>query len=174
MIHSVRVAQVAAVAASCAFMLAACGRRTSDASNESRTGSVVQAETAKAAEIAGRVSGYLAAIEGADVAAAGDYWAEDARLIAPGVSLDRASLLDGMRSIFGAGTRVRVQRRTVELFVHDNAAYEIAQAEEVFATPGSARPDTTRNNMFVRWEKGADGLWRFSRAVVGPQGAGAQ
>jgi ketosteroid isomerase-like protein len=120
------------------------------------------------------VSGYLAAIEGADVAAAGDYWAEDARLIAPGVSLDRASLLDGVRSIFGAGTRVRVQRRTVELFVHDNAAYEIAQAEEVFATPGSARPDTTRNNMFVRWEKGADGLWRFSRAVVGPQGAGAQ
>ena len=111
------------------------------------------------AEIAERLSGYLDAFERRDIEAARDYWTEDARLIAPGIDRDRSSVLEGLQSTFDAGTRIDVlDRRTVELFVHGEA-YEIAQAEEVFISNGAA-PDTLRNNLFVRWEKGADGSWR--------------
>jgi ketosteroid isomerase-like protein len=112
----------------------------------------------------------LAAIERADVDAAADYWTDDARLIGPGIDLDRRAVLDGMRSVFAAGTRVDVlSRPTLELFVHGDVAYEIARAEEVFISRTEAPPDTMRNNMFIRWEKGRDGLWRFDRVVAGPQ-----
>lgn len=147
------------------LLLSGCAPQASDTSEEE---AVAQA----AAEIADRVTGYLAAIQDADVAAAADYWAEDARMIGPGMDLDRQGVLEGMEAAFGASTRVRVLRReTIEMFVHGNAAYEIAQAEEVFVTSDATPADTMRNNMFVRWERGSDGKWRFSRAVLGPQGA---
>ena len=43
-----------------------------------------------------------------------------------------------------------------------------------FASPGAQRSDTTHNNMFIRWEKGADGRWRFSRVLLSPERAPAK
>jgi ketosteroid isomerase-like protein len=154
-------------------LLTACGTETSD---PPEGGPGVEAETdAATGEIAERVAEYLAAIEGADVAKAGDYWAENARLIGPGIDLNRQNVLEGMQSVFDAGTRVDVLgRKTVELFVHGKFAYEIAQAEEAFLASGGMPADTMRNNMFVRWERGPDDKWRFSRVVLGPQSAPVQ
>lgn len=147
-----------------ALVFAACGMRTPDSKEHSG------AEETTPREIAERVASYVAAIERADVDAAADYWTEDARLIGPGIDLDRSAVLDGMRSVFDAGTRVDVLGRpTLELFAHGDVAYEIAQAEEIFMSGTEAPPDTMRNNMFIRWERASDGVWRFDRVLLGPQ-----
>jgi ketosteroid isomerase-like protein len=157
----------AAAAIGAVALLCACDRKDVEPS-EGR--GVVQAGEVSSRDIAQRVSGYLAAIQTADVAAAGEYWAEDARLTGPGMDLSRQAVLDGMTSTFRAGTRVRVvERKSLELFAHGNAAYEVAEAVEVFVTPSSTAGDTTRNNMFIRWVRGSDGKWRFSRVLISPK-----
>ena len=54
--------------------------------------------------------------------------------------------------------------------MHGDAAYEIAQAEDTFLSPDGSS-NTTRNNMFIRWERGADNNWRFARVLLSPQGS---
>ena len=126
--------------------------------------------TAKS-EIESRIAGYLDAIKRRDVDAISDFWTGDAVLLGPGMELNRASILQGMQSVFKAGTRVHVLKRvTSELFVHGDVAYEMAKAEEVFISDAAASRDTTRNNMFIRWSRGPDGAWRFHRVLLGPQG----
>jgi len=46
-----------------------------------------------------------------------------------------------------------------------------AEAGEVLLKPGASAGDTTRNRLFVRWARGQDGKWRFSRALLSPKGA---
>jgi ketosteroid isomerase-like protein len=149
----------AVLIASFAMLTFGCQPRSSDS------------DPAKAAtDISNRISGYLDALKRRDVQAAGEYWTEDSRLIGPGIDLDRSQLLEGLRSAFAAGTQVNVLKRpTIEFFVHGDFTYEIAQAEEVFLNPGTTSPDTIRNNLFIRWEKGSDGEWRFDRVLLSPQ-----
>ena len=125
-------------------------------------------------EIAARIDGYLSQItEYRDVDAAGDFYTPDARLIMPGAEMDRAGVIEVIRGVFDAGINVRVQRRTVELFVHGDTAYEIAQAEDSLDNPDGTS-NTIRNNLFIRWEKGADGNWRFARVLLSPQDAATE
>jgi ketosteroid isomerase-like protein len=65
---------------------------------------------------------------------------------------------------------VQVNRRTLELYVHGDTAYEIAQAEDTILSPDGSS-ETMRNNMFIRWEKGTDDQWRFARVLLSPQGS---
>jgi ketosteroid isomerase-like protein len=116
------------------------------------------------------IAGYLAALEQSDAAAAAEYWDPDTRILAPGMDAGRQAVVDGIRSLFDAGTHVDVlSRRTLELLVTGDVAYELAQAEEVLVPRGTTPPDTLRNNIFVRWKKGSDGKWRFHRVLIGPQ-----
>lgn len=120
------------------------------------------------------IAAYLAALERGDAATASEYWDPDSRTLGPGMDLDHTSSLAFIRSTFAAGTRVDILvRRTIELDVYGEFAYEIAQAEEVFIPGGQAKPDTLRNNIFVRWKRGGDGKWRFNRVLVGPQAVAA-
>jgi len=128
---------------------------------------VAETETA----IAERVSSYLRILTvERDRAAAKDYYTEDARLLGPSMDLDRSGVVEGLRSVFGSGMEVQIKRRTLELYVHDDTAYEIAQAEDTFLSPDGSS-DTMRNNMFIRWEKGTDDQWRFARVLLSPQGS---
>ena len=121
------------------------------------------------AELARRISDYIEILTvHRDADLARDYYTEDARLVGPGMDLDRQSLVEGMRGTFEAGIQVQVNRRTLEVFVHDDVAYEVAQAEDVFLSPDGATADTLRNNMFIRWKRGEDGEWRFHRALLSP------
>ena len=121
------------------------------------------------AELAQRISDYLEVLtEHRDADLARDYYTEDARLVGPGMDLDRPSLVEGMRGTFEAGIQVQVNRRTLEVFVHGDVAYEIAQAEDVFLNPDGATANSLRNNMFIRWKRGEDGEWRFHRALLSP------
>jgi uncharacterized protein (TIGR02246 family) len=139
---------------------------------QSNTNSSAATDSAAAIEIRQTITAYLDAVERGDAAAAADFWDPETRVLAPGMDAGRQAVVDFMRTTFEAGTRVDVlSRRTLELSVEGDAAYEIAQAEEVMALPGAARADTVRNNIFVRWKKGSDGKWRFHRALLGPQAA---
>ncbi len=126
-------------------------------------------------EIAQRIAGYLEVLTvHRDADLAGEYWTEDARLVSPGMNVDRAGLVDGLRGAFEAGVQVEVSRQTIEVFVHGDVAYEIALAEDVLLDPDGMTADTLRNNMFIRWERGADGEWRFDRALLSPIDAPGQ
>lgn len=141
----------------------ACGTRAPDPEE------YVASDDSTASEIAERIAGYLHAVEMSDVDRAADYWTADARLIGPGVHLERSAILNGMRTVFDAGTKVDVlDRSTLEFFAHGTVAYEVAQAEEVFVSALGVPPDTMRNNMFIRWERGRDGVWRFDRVLLSP------
>ena len=85
-------------------------------------------QTAAMAAIAERTSSYVEQLTSSrDAEAARDYYTDDARLLGPGMDLDRSAVIDGIRAAFEVGIEVLVSRRTLELFVHDDAAYEIAQ-----------------------------------------------
>ena len=121
------------------------------------------------AQLSQRISDYLEVLTvHRDANVAGEYYTGDARLVGPGMDMDRPTLVESMRSTFEAGIQVQVNRRTLEVFVHGDFAYEIAQAEDVFLSPDGATADTIRNNMFIRWERGEDGEWRFDRALLSP------
>jgi ketosteroid isomerase-like protein len=122
-----------------------------------------------AAEIEARIGTYVEELtSGRDPHRASGYYTADAKLIGPGMNMSRADLLAFMRGVFDAGVAIRVHRRTVELFVHGDVAYELATAEDTLASPDGIQ-QVIRNNMFIRWEKGADGLWRFARVLLSPQ-----
>jgi ketosteroid isomerase-like protein len=120
-------------------------------------------------EIEERIAGYLEQLtETRDIDAAEDYFTADVRFLGPGMDLSRAAILEGIRGVFDTGVEVQVNRRTLELFVHGDTAYEIAQAEDTFVNPDGTS-NTLRNNMFIRWERGLDTNWRFARALLSPQ-----
>jgi uncharacterized protein (TIGR02246 family) len=153
-------------------VLAVAGCRSRTDGSESRTRTAEGADSTAAREIRQSISAYVDAVERGDAAAAADYWDPDTRVLAPGMDASRQAVVNYIRATFDAGTRVDVlNRRTLELMVEGDAAYEIAQAEEVITAPGATRADTVRNNIFVRWKKGSDGKWRFHRALLGPQAA---
>jgi ketosteroid isomerase-like protein len=123
------------------------------------------------AAITKRVSSYLNVLTVERYAeAASDYYTEDARLLGPGMDLDRSGVVEGLRSVFGSGMEVQVDRRTLELYVHGDTAYEIAQDEVTILSPDGSS-DTMQNTMFIRRQKGTDGQWRFARVLLSPQGS---
>lgn len=130
-------------------------------------------EGGAAAEIEERIGSYLEQLTLArDAEAARDFYTQDARLLGPGTDLDRAGVLDAIRSAFEAGMELRAERRTLELWVHGDAAYEIARADDTFLSPDGPSK-TIRNNLFIRWQKGDDGRWRFARVLLSPRESAA-
>ena len=122
-----------------------------------------------ASQLSQRISDYIDVLTvHRDADMAGEYYTGDARLVGPGMDMDLPTLVESLRSTFEAGIQVQVNRRTLEVFVHGDFAYEIAQAEDVFLSQDGATADTLRNNMFIRWERGEDGEWRFDRALLSP------
>ena len=126
---------------------------------------VIRAE----AEITSRISAYVDVLTVArDAEAARDFYTDDAKLLGPGFEFARSTVVREIQAAFAAGAQIQVKRHTHEFFIHGDAAYEIAKAEDTLAFPdGSSQ--ILRNNMFIRWERGADGKWRFSRVLLSPQ-----
>ena len=103
-----------------------------------------------------------------DLEETADFYTEDARLIGPDTDLDRLGIIDSIRAVFESGVEVQVGRRTIELFVHGDAAYEIAQAKDTFVNPDGTL-NTVQNNLFSRWVRDTDDKWRFARVLLSPQ-----
>lgn len=77
--------------------------------------------------------------------------------------------METLQSLFESGMKLQVTRRTVELFDHGDAAYELAEAEDTVIRPDGSSA-TQRNYLFIRWERGKDDQWRFARILLSPQG----
>ena len=103
-----------------------------------------------------------------DLAVASDFYTEEATIIGPDTDMGRSGVVEMLRSVFEGGVEVQVNRKTVELFVHGNAAYEIAKAQDTIINPDGSS-STLRNNLFIRWARGTDGRWRFDRVLLSPQ-----
>jgi ketosteroid isomerase-like protein len=132
------------------------------------------ADPEAAAAIDRRIDSYLEQLTvKRDVEAAADFYTHDATLLGPDTDLDRAGVMDAIRSVCDAGVEAKVHRRTIELFVHGDVAYEIAQADDTFVNPDGTSK-AIRNTLFIRWEKGSDGKWRFARVLLSPREATAQ
>ena len=126
----------------------------------------VEGGTGVPAEIAKRISSYIECLTvQRDAQGAGDYYTADARLLGPDLDLDRAAMIEGMHAAFASYPEVKVNRRTLEFFVHGDTAYEIARADDTFVSPDGTS-ETMRNNLFIRWKRGEDGAWRFARLVL--------
>ena len=54
-----------------------------------------------------------------------------------------------------------------ELFVHGDAAYETGSYVETFRA-ADGKEASVNSNYFTRFEKQADGSWKFDRLVAGP------
>lgn len=162
---------LSAVGVVATLVLAACEPGEADAGQDAPAATPAMATVSAEAAIAERIADYIDVLttqRNASVAA--DFYTDDARLLGPGIDLDRQRIVDGIQAVMSAGTEVEVNRETLELFVHDDAAYEIARAEDVFVSADGQTADTVRNNLFIRWERDSDGMWRFDRVVLGPQG----
>ncbi|HUE89523.1 MAG TPA: nuclear transport factor 2 family protein [Vicinamibacterales bacterium] len=123
---------------------------------------------AESAQIAKCIASYIDVLTvQRDPSLAGEYYTDDARLLGPGMNLDRAGVVDVIRATLEAGVQVQVERRTLELFVHGGTAYEIAEAEDTFHN-SDGTSNTLRNRMFIRWERGTDAKWRFARVMLSP------
>ena len=134
----------------------------------------LEVQAAAQAAITERISSYLEVLTVVrDAEVARDYYTEDARLLGPGMDLDQSGVVEGIRAVFEAGIEVQFDRRTLEFFVHGDAAYEIAQANDTFLSPDGSS-NTMRNNLFIRWERGVDDEWRFARVLLSPQGPADQ
>ncbi len=121
-----------------------------------------------AASIAESIADYVRQItEERDLEAAVDFYTADCRILGPDMDMARDDVVQLLRSVLEDGIEVRVHRQSLELFVHGDEGYEIARAEDTLVNPDGSS-NTLRNNLFIRWQRGPDGKWRFSRVLLSP------
>lgn len=104
-----------------------------------------------------------------DAAAFVNYWTEDVHLLEPDVDVrGRAALQTFVGDFFAAGNRVvSIEFQRGELFVHGDAAYETGSYVQTIRG-ADGQEASVNNNYFARFEKQADGSWKFDRVVEGP------
>jgi ketosteroid isomerase-like protein len=96
------------------------------------------------------------------------YWTPNVRAMEPGMDLSGQDFFDMGKEFFESGGKVSsAEWRTEELFVHGNVAYQIGEIHEAFQYAGE-EPGEAHNHIFVRWEKGEDGVWKISRFLGSP------
>ena len=78
-----------------------------------------------------------------------------------------------MREVLSGGRVLALDIRPDEMFVHGDAAYEIGEYDETVQMAGE-EPMTLRNFYALRWERGADGVWRIDRFLGAPREAPAE
>ena len=93
----------------------------------------------------------------------------DAHLLEAGVDLSGDQVGDYFREFFETGRVLSFDIEAFDQFVHADVAYELGQYDETVEVEGEEA--TVQNYYFLRWEKGADGMWRIDRLVTGPREA---
>jgi ketosteroid isomerase-like protein len=135
-----------------------------------------EAETAQhEAEVAQAIHdkwfAYIEATRTLDMDVLLSFWAPDARLLEPGVDLQGPAVHQFMEDFWGSGGQVfTFDHRSLDLFVHGDVAYQIAQYDETFQFPG-VEPDEAHGTMFLRWVQDEEGVWKADRMVGSPRDA---
>lgn len=97
------------------------------------------------------------------------FFTTDARLLEAGVNVAGDEVGDFLREFFETGRALSFDLEAYDRFVHGDVAYELGEYDETVEVEGEE--ETVQNYYFLRWEKGADGVWRFDRLVAGPREA---
>ena len=127
-------------------------------------------EAAVRQELTDRMTAFGNLMVAGDVDAAMAYMTDDARLLEPGIDVSGAAVGEYVREFFSTGASISMfEPKAYDYFVHGDVAYEIGEYDETLVVSGE--PQTVENYYFIRWEKGADGQWRFDRIVIGPRAA---
>ncbi len=127
-------------------------------------------EAAVRQELTDRMRAHADLVMAGDVDAAMAYMTDDARLLEPGIDLSGAAIGEFLREFFSTGGSISMfEPEAYDYFVHGDVAYEIGEYDETYVVGGEQQ--TVENYYFIRWEKGADGEWRFDRIVTGPRAA---
>ncbi len=127
-------------------------------------------EAAVRQELTDRMAAYGNLLVAGDLDAAMAYMTDDARLLEPGIDLSGAAIGEYLREFFSTGATVSFfETETYDYFIHGDVAYEIGEYDETVEAGGEQQ--VVENYYFIRWEKGADGEWRFDRIVTGPRAA---
>jgi ketosteroid isomerase-like protein len=103
-----------------------------------------------------------------DIETAATFMTEDFELREPGINAGRAAWVTQVTDVMESGARLEsFDTRTEDYFLHGDAAYEVGEYDETIVM-GDDR-QVIEGYYFLRWEKGADGVWRMDRMVAGPR-----
>jgi uncharacterized protein (TIGR02246 family) len=120
--------------------------------------------------IADQWAGFRQAVLAGDYDGWASYWTPDVRILEPSVDLTGNEFFNWVREFFETGTEWHTFNvESLEVFVHGDAAYQIAQLDET-ATLGTGEPLESHVNLFARWLN-VGGTWRIDRYVAGPREA---
>ena len=129
----------------------------------------IEAEATQA--IADQWDGFKNAIMNQDVEGWQSLWTSDPRVLEPGMDLSGSDLFAAGREFFESGGEVvAFDLESLEIFVHGDAAYQIAQYVEFFQAPDQ-EPVEVHANLFARWARQPDGVWKIDRFLAGPRNA---
>ena len=129
----------------------------------------IEAEVVEA--IAGQWAGFRETIQAGDYDAWADYWTSDTRMLQPGMDLTGTAWFDYVRDFFNGGVQfLTFDVESFDVFVHGDVAYQVGQYDET-AELADGEPGEWHDYFFVRWEKGADGIWRINRFLSAPRDA---
>ena len=88
------------------------------------------------------------------------------------MNLDRAGWLEMVTGVHEAGGGIEYfETRPEDYFLHGDVAYEIGEYDEALRMGGGRQE--IEGYYFIRWEKGADNVWRMDRIVAGRRAAPA-
>lgn len=92
----------------------------------------------------------------------------DAHMLEPGLDLAGDALREHLRSAFGSDDfrMTRMEIRSRERWIYGDVVFEMGSYDETVVIGGATTEIS--GNHFLRWERGADGTWRLSRLVLGP------
>lgn len=129
-------------------------------------------EAAEREALAAAMQGFGEAAVAGDMDAAAAFMTEDFELREPGMNLDRAGWREMVDDVLASGGGIEsFETRTEDYFLHGDVAYEVGEYDENVVMGGARQ--TIEGYYFVRWEKGADAVWRMDRLVAGPRAAPA-
>ena len=120
-------------------------------------------------ELTDRMAAYEEALRSGDVERIRAFWTADLRVLEPGLDLSGDQAREFMTGFFATGRVISLDLEAYDTFAHGDAAYQVGEYDEILEVGGAQL--TVRNYYFLRWEKGADGVWRFDRLVAGPREA---
>lgn len=130
-----------------------------------------QMEAEVKAAIAERWVGYREAELAGDAEGYWSFWTPDARLYYPSMTLIGEGLYDFVSDFWGSGGKILAfEIEPYEIFVHEDAAYEMGKYGETIQFPDGTLEEY-RGNVSVRWVKGADEVWRIDCFLTGPVAA---
>jgi len=120
-------------------------------------------------ELADQMAAYQRVLLSGDAEGVVAFWTSDIHVLEPSLDLSGDQAREFMRHFLATGRVVSLDVEAYERFVHGEVAYELGEYDETIEVDGEQVK--VQNYYFMRWEKGADGVWRFDRFVAGPRDA---